>query len=64
MSLSPSAHLDTFWRDNLPPSTMWPEFEFALPELRYPGRLNCATASLDDIAERLGPGAALPGLPG
>lgn len=55
MSLSPSAHLDTFCRDNLPPAAMWPEFEFTLPELRYPQRLNCATALLDDVAESLGP---------
>ena len=55
MPLSPSAHLDTFCRDNLPPEAMWPEFEFTLPELRYPERLNCATALLDDIVESLGP---------
>lgn len=55
MSLSPSAHLDTFCRDNLPPAAMWPEFEFTLPELRYPERLNCATALLDDIVGSLGP---------
>jgi 2-aminobenzoate-CoA ligase len=58
MLLSPSAHQDTFCRDNLPPSARWPDFEFTLPELRYPQRLNCATALLDDIADTLGPGRA------
>lgn len=55
MSLSPSAHLDTFCRDHLPPEAQWPTFEFTLPELGYPQRLNCATALLDDTVARLGP---------
>ena len=42
-----SAHLDTFARDNLPPSDQQPEFLFELPALRYPERLNCATELLD-----------------
>src|SRR5437667_1613402 len=42
-----SAHTDTFARDNLPPREQWPELIFDLPELRYPGRLNCATELLD-----------------
>ena len=33
MRLSPSAHLDTFCRDRLPPQDQWPEFRFDLPEL-------------------------------
>jgi 2-aminobenzoate-CoA ligase len=55
MPLTPSAHLDTFCRDNLPPESEWPEFLFDLPELRYPDRLNCAVELLDAVAERLGP---------
>ena len=43
----PSAHVDTFARDNLPPETDWPDFLFDLPELRYPDRLNCAVELLD-----------------
>lgn len=46
-----SAHVDTFARDNLPPREQWPEFLFALPELQYPERLNCATALLDRAVE-------------
>jgi 2-aminobenzoate-CoA ligase len=47
-----SAHVDTFARDNLPPKPAWPEFLFELPELQYPGRLNCATELLDKPVTR------------
>jgi 2-aminobenzoate-CoA ligase len=43
----PSAHVDTFARDNLPPPDQWPEFRFTLPELQYPDRLNCVTEFID-----------------
>jgi 2-aminobenzoate-CoA ligase len=52
--LSPSAHLDTFCRDNLPPREQWPEFRFDLPEVRYPERLNCAEQLLDETVRRYG----------
>ncbi|MFE6052981.1 AMP-binding protein [Kitasatospora sp. NPDC056446] len=55
MELSPSAHLDTYCRDHLPPFGQWPELLFELPELAYPDRLNCAAALLDDTIDRLGP---------
>ena len=55
MHLSPSAHVDTFCRDSLPPFEQWPELRFDLAELQYPDRLNCAAALLDDVAARLGP---------
>lgn len=42
-----SAHVDTFARDHLPPPDEWPRLSFDLPELRYPGRLNCAAELLD-----------------
>src|SRR5262245_54743019 len=48
MSLTPSAHVDTFCRDNLPPADQWPDLEFTLPELAYPDRLNCAQILLAD----------------
>ncbi|QDQ98916.1 AMP-binding protein [Tomitella fengzijianii] len=50
-----SAHIDTFCRDNLPPADQWPTFEFTLPELQYPDRINCATALLDDVIALHGP---------
>ena len=46
MRLSPSAHVDSFCRDRLPPLKQWPEFRFDLPELRYPQRINCAAELL------------------
>jgi 2-aminobenzoate-CoA ligase len=45
--MTPSAHLDTFARDNLPPRAQWPHFLFGLPELNYPDRLNCVVELLD-----------------
>jgi 2-aminobenzoate-CoA ligase len=45
--MTPSAHLDTFARDNLPPRAQWPDFVFGLPELNYPDRMNCVTELLD-----------------
>jgi 2-aminobenzoate-CoA ligase len=54
MRLSPSAHADPFCRDRLPPEDQWPRLEFTLPELRYPDRLNAATALLDDTVARFG----------
>ncbi len=42
-----SAHVDTFVSDNLPPRERWPDLVFALPELQYPERINCAARLLD-----------------
>jgi 2-aminobenzoate-CoA ligase len=50
--MSYTAHADTFARDNLPPPAQWPELLFELPELQYPGRLNCATELLDKPVTR------------
>ncbi len=50
--LHPSAHVDTFARDNLPPRAQWPDFIFSLPELQYPGRLNCAVELVDSWVAR------------
>src|ERR1044071_7177880 len=47
-----TAHVDTFARDNLPPTAAWPELLFELPELQYAGRLNCATELLDKPVTR------------
>ncbi|MBX9841135.1 MAG: benzoate-CoA ligase family protein [Xanthobacteraceae bacterium] len=45
--MAKTGHVDTFARDNLPPREQWPEFEFSLPELQYPERLNCVTEWVD-----------------
>jgi 2-aminobenzoate-CoA ligase len=50
MGLAPSAHVDTFCRDNLPPAELLPDFRFTLPELQYPERLNAASELLDATA--------------
>ncbi len=47
VTLLPSAHLDSFTRDNLPPADQWPDLRFDLPELRYPNKINCAVELLD-----------------
>ena len=45
----PTAHTDTFIRDNLPPKALWPEMDYSvLPELAaYPPRMNAAAEILD-----------------
>jgi 2-aminobenzoate-CoA ligase len=53
MPLSPSAHADTFCRDNLPPETTWPDI-LEPPSGSYRERLNCATELLDRTASLLG----------
>src|SRR5688500_804584 len=45
--MHPSAHLDTFARDHLPPQDQWPELVFDLPELQFGPTLNAATELLD-----------------
>jgi 2-aminobenzoate-CoA ligase len=47
----PSAHLDTFARDNLPAPAHWPDFLLTLPELNYPDRMNCVVDLLDRWVE-------------
>jgi 2-aminobenzoate-CoA ligase len=43
----PSAHVDTFAREHLPPREQWPDFLLERPELQYPARLNAAVELLD-----------------
>ncbi len=45
----PSAHIDSFLNDNLPPRALWPEMDYSvLPELAaYPPRFNAAVELLD-----------------
>ncbi|MFI0263921.1 AMP-binding protein [Streptomyces sp. NPDC017056] len=50
MAARPSAHIDTFARDHLPPAAQWPH----LTDLGYPARLNCGAELLDATIERLG----------
>jgi 2-aminobenzoate-CoA ligase len=48
----PTAHLDTFARDHLPPPEQQPEFLYELPELQFPAQLNGATELLDKAIAR------------
>ena len=54
----PTAHRDTFIRDNLPPEELWPEMDYSvLPELAaYPARMNAATELLDHTVANGGGG--------
>ncbi|MEL7467245.1 MAG: AMP-binding protein [Pseudomonadota bacterium] len=45
MALGPSAHVDPFARDNLPPKDQWPDF--ALDGFDYPEQLNAAVELTD-----------------
>ncbi len=54
MYLSPSAHVDTFARDHLPPTDQWPTIEHTTDELRYPERLNAGVELVDVPAQRVG----------
>jgi 2-aminobenzoate-CoA ligase len=49
--MHPSAHVDTFARDNLPPDELQPPLTFTRSELQYPDRLNCAVAFIDRHVE-------------
>ena len=48
--LGPTAHVDTFARDNLPPLDQWPDFR--LEGFDYPEYLNAAVELTDRMVER------------
>jgi 2-aminobenzoate-CoA ligase len=52
MRLGPSAHVDTFARDRLPPPDQWPDLLLDRPEFQYPERLNVAVELTDRMVER------------
>lgn len=54
MGETASAHQDSFVRDNLPPKDEWPELTFDLPDVQYPGQLNCGHELLDATIEEHG----------
>src|SRR5436189_741446 len=51
-ALGPSAHVDTFARDNLPPAEQWPDLLLDRPEFQYPEYLNVAVELTDKMVER------------
>jgi 2-aminobenzoate-CoA ligase len=52
IKLGPTAHVDTFARDNLPPFDQWPELLLDRPEFQYPEYLNAAVELTDRNVER------------
>jgi 2-aminobenzoate-CoA ligase len=50
--LGPSAHVDTFARDNLPPAEQWPDLLLDRPEFQYPEYLNAAVELTDKMVEK------------
>jgi 2-aminobenzoate-CoA ligase len=58
--LGPSGHIDTFTRDNLPPSDQWPDM--LLDGFEYPEWLNCGYELTDAmVAKGFGDHTALIG---
>src|SRR4051794_41316357 len=49
---TPGLAMDTFSRDNLPPSDQWPVFLLDRPEFQYPARLNCVAELVDRALDR------------
>ncbi len=49
--LGPTAHTDTFSRDNLPARDMWPDLILERPEYRYPDHINVAVELTDRNVE-------------
>ncbi len=52
IKLGPSAHVDTFTRDNLPPFEQWPDLLLDRPEFQYPERLNVGVELTDRLVEK------------
>ena len=50
--LGPSAHVDTFTRDNLPPAEQWPDLLLDRTEFQYPDHLNAAVELTDHMVEK------------
>src|SRR5689334_559373 len=51
-ALGPTAHVDTFTRDHLPPAAEWPDLLLDRPEFRYPKYLNAAVELTDRMVDR------------
>jgi len=50
--LGPTAHTDTFSRDNLPPEESWPELQLDEPNFQYPDYLNAGVELTDRMVEQ------------
>jgi 2-aminobenzoate-CoA ligase len=52
IELGPTAHVDTFTRDHLPPGAQWPDLLLERDEFRYPEYLNAAVELTDRMVDR------------
>jgi 2-aminobenzoate-CoA ligase len=52
ITLGPSAHVDTFTRDNLPPFEQWPEILLDRPEFQYSDYINAGYELSDRMVEQ------------
>ena len=52
IALGPTAHVDTFTRDRLPPFDQWPDLLLDRPEFQYPEYLNVGVELTDRMVER------------
>jgi 2-aminobenzoate-CoA ligase len=52
VTLGPSAHVDTFTRDNLPPFEHWPDILLDRPEFQYPDYINAGVELTDRTVEK------------
>jgi 2-aminobenzoate-CoA ligase len=50
--LGPSAHVDTFTRDNMPAREQWPDLLLEWPQFQYPEYLNAAVELTERMVER------------
>ena len=50
--LGPTAHVDTFTRDHLPPAAQWPDLLLDRAEFQYPEYLNAAVELTDRMVEK------------
>jgi len=50
--LGPTAHVDSFARDHLPPADQWPDFLLDDPRYRYPDHINAAVELTDAMVEK------------
>src|SRR5499433_2164246 len=51
-ALGPSAHVDSFTRDHLPPAEQWPDLLLDRPQFQYPEHLNAAVELTDRMVEK------------
>jgi 2-aminobenzoate-CoA ligase len=51
-ALGPSAHVDTFTRDRLPPAAEWPDLLLDRPEFQHPDYLNAAVELTDRMVDK------------